>query len=104
VTFYVYGEDTPSHSGPIASIDIVNVGKLPGYITTVVTTEKLPWVRRWPVVRSVSFRARHRRGLRWLLGKPATWYVNVPNSADVFGRLDPGEYKSVHLAVNDATI
>lgn len=86
--------------GQWALVNIVNVGTLPAYVSSVALTENLYWVRRWPLVRSVSFRARHRWWLRWLLGKPTTSSWNVPKNVEL-GRLDPGELQPVRRDIDD---
>lgn len=103
ISFYVYEERRPEHHGPAARIDVANVGKIAAYITSVGLTERLPWTHRAPGFRSMTFRARHRRPLRWLARRLRFEMWNVPTSPPMEGRLEAGEAREVRLVdiVND---
>ena len=92
VAYYVYAEGSPENPHPRARIQIANVGTLPAYIASVDRMTELPWVRSWPLVRALSFRARDRRGLRWAKG-PKVWFTTAQTDESLLGRLEPGDIR-----------
>jgi len=102
VNFYVFHEDTPTRMGPGASITITNTGTLPAYITSVGLIADLPWQRRWPLARAVSFRMRSRRGFGWLRGGLLT-FSSARTDPTLLGRLDGADSRRGRLVdiIND---